>query len=294
MSDVAEYGEIQFDDISELGEQTDRLLDIMAVPTFGATPVLRYSVDMDHRSHIRCMALGCDFGYRLTNGAYTTAQDGARVRVLIDGVTAFEHKINWTGLSGYVGGADDYGSESEAMLQTYGISIASSVSISIALTGATAIRRMLYAQIYGTLSDGTEVSRSVKRSVDSTATTMMELYTIPTSMTMSMRGIFLTTRHIDGYAGKGYMVYNGMPVMVFDVMQQDVGPSYGLVFPFWAMHVPEESSIGFRIDDFEAGDEYVFASLYATESTMSSTGTVASASAAFRVLGSPVVRRVIA
>jgi len=76
----------------------------------------------------------------------------------------------------------------------------------------------------------------------------------------------VNTRHIDIYAGKGYLTYNGLPVMAFDVAQTEVGGVYGLVFPFYDLPLKESASIGFRLDSFSCGNEVVSGSVYSDES----------------------------
>jgi hypothetical protein len=105
----------------------------------------------------------------------------------------------------------------------------------------------------------------VKQAVDGTGATSVPIYTVPASRTLYWDSIIVSMRHIDLYSGKGYIIYNGMPVMAVDVMQTELGGVYGLVFPFWEMPITEGNSFGFRIDAFEAGQEVVAAALYAHE-----------------------------
>lgn len=262
---VIKHGDITFDDTSMFGDNTDRVNDIMSVPTVGVTSIVRYKVPESMRADVQCMALSCDFGARLLQGAYTSAQAGARVNVRFAGVAKFEQKFNWTGLSGYIGGADDYNAENEIMLTGYDSEIDAGTVIDLLITGDTAVRRMIYVEMYGTLDDGTVVRAENKMAVDGTTATAVPVYTVPAGRTLDLKQLAITTRHIDLYAGRGYMMYNGLPVMAFDVAQTEIGGVYGLVFPFYDLPLQASSSIGFRHDSFECGNEVVAASVYSNE-----------------------------
>ena len=80
MAGVVEYGEQTFDDISMFGDNTDRLNDVMAVPSIGQTSIVRYKVPTGYNASVNCMALSCDYGARVLSGAYAAAQDGAVFR----------------------------------------------------------------------------------------------------------------------------------------------------------------------------------------------------------------------
>lgn len=265
MSDVIEHGEVTFDDVSMMGDNTDRVNDIMAVPTIGKTSIVRYKVPTGKTAQVNCIAVGCDYGKLLRSGAYTTAQNGALIQLRFGGTIYLEHKLNWTGLSGYIGGADDYNAENETMLPMYSFPVAASTVIDLRVTGGTNVRRMIYIELYGTLDDGTEVSERVKQAVDGTAATDVTIYTVPAGRILSIRLLVVKTRHIDLYAGKSYLVYNGLPVMVFDMMQTEIGGVGGLVFPLWGAQIQQSASIGIRYDSFECGNEVVSASVYAKE-----------------------------
>ena len=274
MAGNVEYGEQTFDDISMFGDNTDRVNDIMAVPSIGQTSIVRYKVPTGYSSAVQCMALGCNFGARILSGAYITAQDGAQIQVRAGGTIKYEQKFNWTGLSGYIGGADDYNSEAEIMLSLYDMDFAAGTVLDIYFTGKTNVRRMVYITIIGTLDDGTVIHQAVKQAVDGTTATAISLYTVPASRTLYVRSIVISTRHIDIFAGKGYLCYNGLPVMTFDVAQTEVGGVYGLVFPFYDLPVKESASLGFRMDSYECGNEIVSGSVYAVESSLSSSATI--------------------
>ena len=99
----------------------------------------------------------------------------------------------------------------------YNTAIDASTVIDIYVTGKTNIRRMYYIEMAGTLDDGTEVNESVKQEIDGTTATAISLYTVPTGRILYLKQLVISTRHIDLYAGKGYLVYNGLPVMAIDV-----------------------------------------------------------------------------
>jgi len=124
---------------------------------------------------------------------------------------------------------------------------------------------MINVELYGTLDDGTVVRAATKQAVDGTTPVAVPIYTVPAGRTLSMNQIVIGTRHIDIYSGKGYLTYNGLAVMAFDVAQTEVGGVYGLVFPFYDLPVKESASIGFRMDNFECGNESVSGSVYSTE-----------------------------
>jgi hypothetical protein len=286
MSDSFNYNEKTFDDVADFGDNTDRVNWIMMNPTLGSTSMMRYRPSAGKTGKVNCMGVTVDYGKLLLSGAYTAAQAGARVQVRFDSTIKFEHQFNWTGLSGYIGGADDYNSESEIMLAGYDMEIATGTVIDVRITGASNVRRMIYIELHGTLDDGTVVRAIAKQAVDGTTVTDVPLYTVPASRTLYWDCIVISTRHIDLYAGKGYVVYNGMPVMAVDLMQTELGGVCGLVFPLWEMPVTEGNSFGFRLDSFECGDEIVACSLYASEADVCGGGGLAS-----HPVGSAVVRR---
>lgn len=265
MSSTFEYTEKQFDDVADFGDNTDRVNLTAMFPTLGQTSMMRYRPAAGKTGKVNCMAVTCNFGALVLSGAYTTAQDGARLQVRFGGTVKAEHKMNWTGLSGYIGGADDYNAENELILTGYDMEVATGVAIDVYVTGGTNVRRIIYAELHGTLDDGTVVMECVKQAVDGTTATSVPLYTVPASRTLYWDSIIVSTRHIDLYSGKGYIVYNGMPVMVVDVMQTQLGGVAGLVFPFWELPVAEGNSFGFRMDAFECGYEIIGCALYATE-----------------------------
>ncbi len=265
MSSAFEYNEKQFDEIADFGDNTDRVLLTMMSPTLGQTSMMRYKPAAGNTGKVNCMAVTCDFEKLLLSGAYTAAQDGCRVQVRFDTTVKLEHRLNWTGLSGYIGGADDYNAENELMILGYDMEIAAGVAIDVYITGGTNVRRMIYMELHGTLDDGTKVEECIKGPADGTPAVSFPLYTVPAGRTLYWDSIIISTRHIDLYSGKGYIVYNGMPVMAVDVMQTELSGVCGLVFPFWEMPITEGNSFGFRIDAFEAGYEIVAAALYASE-----------------------------
>lgn len=266
-----EYGEKLFDDISDFGDNTDRVNDIMAVPTVGQTSVVRYKVPTAKLAKIQCMAVTCDYGARLLQGAYTTAQDGALIQVRFDSTIKLEQKFNWTGIQGYIGGADDYNAENEIMLTGYNLAIDANTAIDILFTGRTNVRRMVYIELYGTLDNGTEIREGVKIAIDGTTATSIPVYTVPSDRTLILKQFIITTRHIDLYAGRGYFMYNGLPVMTFDISQTEVGGVYGVVFPFYDLPARESASIGIRMDSFECGNEIITASVYSNEEDVGGT-----------------------
>lgn len=266
---MIEYGEQIFDDISMFGDNTDRVNDILAVPTIGQTSIVRYKVPDNHESAVQCLAIGCDFGRLLLQGAYTTAQDGAQIQIRFNSTVKFEQKFNWTGLQGYIGGADDYNAENEIMFAGHNMSIDADTVIDIYFTGKTNVRRMVYAELYGTLDNGTEIRQAIRQAVDGTTATAISLYTVPTGRTLLLKQLIITTRHIDLYAGRGYLVYNGLPVMSFDISQTEVGGVYGLVFPFYNLPLKASASLGVRHDSFECGNEIINSSVYSTETAVS-------------------------
>lgn len=265
MSDIFAYGENTFDDIRDFGDNTDRVNDVMGSPSLGQTSILRYGPSSGKIAKVNCIAAACDFGALLLSGAYTAAQAGARLQVRFGGTVKAEQQFNWTGLSGYIGGADDYNAENEIMLCGYDMEVAATIAIDLYVTGATNVRRMIYAELYGTLDDGTVVREAVKQAVDGTTATSVPIYTVPAGRILYWDSLIITTRHIDLYAGKGYLVYNGLPVMVLDFMQTEIGGVGGLVFPFWEMPVPQGNSLGIRIDDHECGNELIAAAAYTKE-----------------------------
>lgn len=276
---TVEHEERIFDDTSMFGDNTDRVNDIMAVPTVGVSSIVRYKVPTGKNAAVQAMALTCDFGGRLLSGAYTTAQAGARIQVRFGGTAKFEQKFNWTGLSGYIGGADDYNAENEIMLTEYDTQVDAGTVIDLLITGDTNVRRMIYVQMFGTLDDGTEVRADNKQAVDGTTATSVSLYTVPAGRILDLKQLVITTRHIDIYAGKGYLVYNGLPVIAFDVVQTELGGVNGLVFPFYDLPLKESASLGFRFDSFECGNEVIAGSVYSNETT------VGGGSAVFPIFG---------
>jgi len=259
------YCETIFDDTAMFGDNTNRVDDIMAVPSIGLSSIVRYKVPTDNNAKVQCMALSCDYGARLLQGAYTSAQDGAQIQIRFGGVIKFEQKFNWTGLSGYIGGADDYNAENEVMLSCYGMPVDAGTAIDVYITGKTIVRRMITVELYGILDDGTYIRVPVKQAVDGTTATSVPVYTVPAGRILYLQQLIVNTRHIDIYAGKGYMTYNGLPVMTFDVAQTEVGGVYGLVFPFYDLPFKESASIGFRMDSFSCGNEVVAGSVYSDE-----------------------------
>jgi len=260
-----EYSSITFDDTSMFGDNTDRINDVMAAPSVGLTSIVRYKVPDRTTARVQCLALTCDYGKLILSGAYTTAQDGAQVQVRFGGTIKFEQKFNWTGLSGYIGGADDYNAENEIMLSGYDTQVDASTAIDIYFTGKTNVRRMVYASLYGVLDDGTMVNAEAKVAVDGTAATSVPIYTVPAGRILDLQQLVVTTRHIDIYAGKGYLSYNGLPVMAIDVMQTEIGGVYGIVLPFYDLPLNQSASIGFRLDSYACGNEVVSGSVYAHE-----------------------------
>ena len=271
---VIEFGEKIFDDVSDFGDNTNRVDDIMMVPTIGQTSIVRYKVPASILAKVQCLAVSCNFEKLLLQGAYTTAQDGAQVQIRFGGTIKFEQKFNWCGLQGYIGGADDYNAENEIMLSGYDQEIDANTVIDIYFTGKTNVRRMIYAELYGTLDDGTEVRQAVKQAVDGTAATSVPVYTVPAGRILLMKQFVITTRHIDIYAGRGYLVYNGLPVMSFDISQTEVGGVYGLVFPFYDLPLRESASLGVRMDSFECGNEVINGMIYSNEEDVGGGGTI--------------------
>ena len=259
------HGSTVFDDTSMFGDNTNRVDDVMAAPSVGLSSIVRYKVPDRHEAHVQCMALTCDYGARILSGAYTTAQDGAQIQIRFGGTVKFEQKFNWTGLSGYIGGADDYNAENEIMLSGHDTEVDAGTVIDVYVTGKTVVRRMIYAILYGTLDDGTRVVADSKQAVDGTAATAVPLYTVPAGRVLSIHQIIVTTRHIDLYAGKGYLTYNGLAVMAIDVMQTELGGVYGIVLPFYDLPLKESASIGFRMDSYSCGNEIVSGTVYAHE-----------------------------
>ena len=266
-----EYGSVTFDDTSMFGDNTDRVNDVMAAPSVGLTSIVRYKVPDRTTAHVQCLALTCDYGAGLLSGAYTTAQDGAQVQVRFGGTIKFEQKFNWTGLQGYIGGADDYNAENEIMLSGYDTQVDAGTAIDIYFTGKTVVRRMVYATLYGVLDDGTNVHAEVKQAVDGTAATSIPLYTVPAGRILDLQQLVITDRHIDIYAGKGYLSYNGLPVMAIDVAQSEIGGVYGIVLPFYDLPLNPSASIGFRMDSYACGNEVVSGSVYAHEENINPT-----------------------
>lgn len=269
---MIEYGEKIFDDISDFGDNTDRANDIMAVPTIGQSSIVRYKVPANYEAAVQCLSISCNFEKLLLSGAYTTAQDGAQIQIRFGGTIKFEQKFNWTGLQGYIGGADDYNAENEIMLTGHNTPIDASTAIDIYFTGKSNVRRMVYIELYGTLDDGTEIRQPVKQAVDGTTAKAISVYTVPAGRTLYLKQFVITTRHIDLYAGRGYIVYNGLPVMSFDISQTEVGGVYGLVLPFYNLPLKESASLGVRHDSFECGNEVINASVYSTETTVNTGG----------------------
>lgn len=272
MSDVVTYTEDTVDDVRLLGDQTDRTNWIMLAPTLGETSVVRYGCPSSKTAEVNLITGGVDFGAQVLSGAYAAAQDGARLQVRFDSTVKMEHRFNWTGLSGYIGGADDYGDENGLVIPGYDMEIATGTVIDLYVTGGTNVRRMIYITLMGTLDDGTRVRQCVKQAVDGTAATAISIYTVPASRTLYWDLLAITTRHIDLYAGKGYLVYNGLPVMAFDLAQSDIGSMVDFNIPLYAAPLSEGNSIGLRLDDFEAGNEIIFGSVYAKETAVGGGG----------------------
>jgi len=272
-----EYGEKIFDDTAMMGDNTNRVDDIMAVPSVGKESIVRYKVPVERNAHVQCMALNCDYGALLLQGAYTTAQDGAQVQVRFGGAVKFEQKFNWTGLQGYIGGADDYNAENEVMFSCHNQAINAGTVIDFYITGKSNVRRMINGDLYGVLDDGTVVRVGIKQAVDNTVATSVPLYTVPAGRILYISQMVVTTRHIDIYAGKGYFTYNGLAVMAFDVAQTELGGVYGLVFPFYDLPLKESASIGFRLDSFACGNEVVTGTVYSDEHPLIDPAAVAAA-----------------
>lgn len=262
---MVEHGSITFDDTSFFGDNTNRVDDIMSAPSVGLSSIVRYKVPARILAHIQCMAFTVDYNNLLLSGAYTTAQDGAQVQVRFGGTIKLEQKFNWTGLSGYIGGADDYNAENEIMLSCYDMDVDASTAIDVYFTGKTNVRRMVYVTLYGILDDGTMVVADAKQAVDGTSATSIPVYTVPAGRTLNLQQLVITTRHIDLYAGKAYLTYNGLPVMAFDAMQTELGGVAGIVLPLYDLPLRESASLGFRMDSYECGNEVVSASVYGDE-----------------------------
>lgn len=272
-----EYGEQIFDDTAMMGDNTNRVDDVAAVPTVGVTSIVRYKVPNDTYANVQCMAFTCNYGKLLLQGAYTTTQDGAQVQIRFGGVIKFEQKFNWTGLQGYIGGADDYNAENEIMLSCYNSAIGAGTVIDVYITGKSNVRRMINVELYGVLDDGTYIRVGVKQAVDGTPATSVPLYTVPAGRILSLQQFVICTRHIDIYSGKAYFTYNGLPVMAFDSAQTEVGGVYGLVFPFYDLPLKESASIGFRLDSFSCGNEVITGTVYSTEQPIVDVNAVAEA-----------------
>jgi hypothetical protein len=287
MSDVITYTETTVDDVRLMGDNTDRGSWAMMSPSLGEMSIVRYGCPVNKKSKVGLITAGVDFGAQLLSGAYTAAQDGARLQVRFDSTIKMEQKFNWTGLSGYIGGADDYGDENGLMILGYDMELATGTVIDLRVTGATNVRRMIYITLYGTLDDGTRVRVAVKQAVDGTTVTDVGIYTVPASRTLYWDCMVVSTRQIDLYAGKAYLVYNGLPVMSFDLAQSEIGAMVDFNIPLWEAPLAEGSSIALRLDDFEAGNEIVFGSVYAKETAIGGGG-----GGAARPIGSPVVRRI--
>lgn len=73
------------------------------------------------------------------------------------------------------------------------------------------------------MDDGTEIRIGMKQAVDGTVATSVAAYTVPAGRILRLKQLAVTTRHIDLYAGRGYLVYNGIPVMTFDISQTEIG-----------------------------------------------------------------------
>lgn len=260
-----DYGEQIFNDTAMMGDNTNRVDDVMAVPTVGVTSIVRYKVPNDTCANIQCMAFNCDYGALLLQGAYATAQDGAQVQIRFGGTIKFEQKFNWTGLQGYIGGADDYNAENEIMLSCYNLAVDAGTVIDVYITGKSNVRRMINAELYGVLDDGTYIRADTKQAVDNTVATSVPLYTVPAGRILYLQQFAICTRHIDIYSGKAYFTYNGLPVMAFDSAQTEIGGVYGLVFPFYDLPLKESASIGFRLDSFACGNEIVAGTVYSNE-----------------------------
>lgn len=267
-----EFEEKTFDDVSMFGDNTDRTNDIMQSPSLGQESIVRYKVPNNKKATIKGIGISCDFGALLLSGAYTTAQNGAIIAVRFDSTNKFEQKFNWTGLSGYIGGADDYNAENEIMLSGYDTPVDAGTVIDVYVTGGTNVRRMYYVSLYGVLDDGTPVFIETKQAVDGTTATSIALYTVPAGRILYLKQLVISARHIDLYAGKGYLVYNGFPVMAIDIMQTELGGVYGLYLPFYGVDIPMSASLGIRVDSFECGNEVIAAAVYADETDVSGGG----------------------
>jgi len=277
MSNTIEFKETIFNDTAYFGDNTNRVDDVMAVPTTGQSSLVRYKIPTGYNATLGCIAVNCDFGALLLQGAYTTAQDGAQIQIRANSTVKFEQKFNWTGLQGYIGGADDYNAENEIMLSGYNMPFDAGTVIDVYVTGKSNVRRMINTELYGVLDDGTIIREETKQAVNGTVATSVPLYTVPAGRILYMQQLVICTRHIDLYSGRGYFVYNGLPVMTFDVSQTEVGGVYGLVFPFYNLPLKESASIGFRMDAFECGNETVAASVYSVESPIVDVDAIAQA-----------------
>lgn len=272
MPSILEYGEYTFDEIRDFGDNTDRVNDIMMVPTLGQTSVLRYGVNTGYRDKINCIAVTASADQLVLSGAYAAAQAGARIQVRFGGTVKFETQFNWTGLSGYIGGSDDYGSEGEILIETHDSQVDASTVIDVYVTPNTNVRKAFYISLSGTLDDGTVVREEKKAFIDGTSAQSISLYTVPAGRYLELSYITISDRHIDLFFGKGYLVYNGLPVMIFNLFQTELGGMNGLVIPLWEAPLNEGSSIGFRVDSFACGGEIVAAALYGVSTAIPTGG----------------------
>lgn len=252
------YGEVLFDSVDKFGDNGDRANYYLLSPSFGQTQIVKYVPPTGGRALLNGIFIGAGYNRLCTSGAYAAATSGALIKINIGSTTKMEHRIQWTGLSGYEGGSDDMGCETELYIPVYGQPVTAGDAISLYVTAAVATRPIVYqTNLHGYLSSGAPVHTSARTVLASTTETAITVYTVPAGTTFAMQCLSVSLRIADGYIGKSGLFFNGVPVLPFDLLQSDVGSMCGLSIPIMGAELSEEASLGFNVDSFNCVDETV-------------------------------------
>lgn len=252
------YGQVTFDTTDKFGDNGDRVNIYMLSPNYGQTLITRYVPTSARRGTIEGIHIGCGYVGMCVNGAYMGATSGAVIKVNIGSTTKMEHRLQWTGLSGYVGGADDTGSENEMYIHAHNQPVTAGDAITLYVTAALATRPMVYqTNLHGYLSSGAPVHASARTVIQSTTETAITVYTVPAGTTLAMQTLSMSIRLGDGFLGRACLVYGGVPIIPLELSQSDVGGMYGLSIPIMGAEIEQGVSLGFNFDSFNCVDETV-------------------------------------
>lgn len=262
-NDVVEFDEEIFDDISLFGDMTNRVEFVRPFPSIASTRILRYKSPENKEAYANTMWAFGGYEAAVIGGGFS-GQEGARVSINIDGTTKFEHRLQWSGLNGYIGGADGYQDENQVCIPMYSMPFAASTVITLNVVSGADRRRAYYINLIGELDDGTSVREGVRQIVDGTASTDISVYTVPAGRILEAECIAISMRGIDGLMGRMSMMYNGEPIFSFEMIHGQIDSHLGLVFPLMRMEL-ERGVFGFRFDSFNCGDEYINSTMFVEE-----------------------------